>query len=96
MIKEDLKTYATMSDLDNVKNWTAEEMDKMVSDMNEKLELKADKLWVEQMLRKLGRDKTPSRGIDADDAMFSRKPLMSSLCASCDSDLKALKGVKSD
>jgi len=85
-----------LSDLDNLKNWTSEEMDKLVVDMNLKLDLKADKLWVEQMLRKLGRDKTPSRGIDADDAMFSRKPLLSSLCASCDSDLKALKGVKAD
>jgi len=59
------------------------------------LDLKADKLWVEKMLRKQGRDNTPSR-IEADDAMFSRKPLLNSLCASCDSDLKALKGVKAD
>lgn len=96
LVKEDIKNYATKTDLQDQKNWTQEENDKMREDMQEKLDLKADKEWVEKMLRGLRRDKTPSKGIDADDAMFSRKPLLSSLCASCDSDLKALKGVKAD
>lgn len=95
-MKEDMKNFATMNDLENLKNLTQEEMDKMNNEIQDKLDLKADKLWVEQMLKKNNRDKTPNKHIDADDAMFSRKPLLQSLCASCDSDLKALKGVKAD
>jgi len=65
---------------------------------NSKLILKADKEWVRKIFNKV-RDlltNIEKKERDRDEAILSRKPLEQTNCASCDTQMKEMRGLTAD
>jgi len=75
-INSDLKKKCTFDALDELKTFLLNELDDLKDQMDQKLELKADKDWVAKMLKKLHELIGKDKGVESEDAMFSRKPLL--------------------
>lgn len=95
-VNNELKKKCTFDALEELRNLLNAQLEN-IKDLESKLEHKADKEWVSKMLKKLQEMiSNLSVKTESDDAMFSKKPLLNSFCASCDSDIKHLRGVKAD
>jgi len=97
-IHNELKKKCTFDSLEELRVTLNGELDSLKEQVDHKLDLKADKDWVAKMLRKLQEmiETMRETHVDSEDAMFSKKPLLNSFCASCDADLKGLRGVRAE
>jgi len=97
-IKNNLNKKLTTELFDEYKDIMTKELERIREDYDTKLETKADKDWVTKLLKELTKTLKTMTTVNREneDAMFSKKPILNNYCASCDADIRNIKGTKAD
>mmetsp|Transcript_4456 Transcript_4456/g.9052 ORF Transcript_4456/g.9052 Transcript_4456/m.9052 type:complete len:122 (-) Transcript_4456:201-566(-) len=94
---ESITKKADHEALSDMQSFLQNEIDELSQKLMQQIHPKADRDWVQRELDAiLELIRQMKEQLDSDEAMLSKKPLSSFACASCDGDLKKVRGVPAE